>query len=199
MTPVSSRLLAGTSFGRRKRETHEAKGAAMVTAEPAVAATVARANRRGADRRRGLAGLVGAVARGLATGREAGQLRERFEEELRHLVRARSIAVRDEPEPAAPDVMCFDIPASASHTRARIEAVFDPARMLDGWTCQVLDAATQLAGLLLEVERAQGRPPLAARNRADGAAPLIGSSAAIREVRERIERVAATDFCVLIE
>ncbi|HET9264362.1 MAG TPA: hypothetical protein VFO14_15025 [Vicinamibacterales bacterium] len=30
------------------------------------------------------------------------------------------------------------------------------------------------------------------RDRADGAAPLIGSGAAIREVRERIERVAAT-------
>jgi hypothetical protein len=31
------------------------------------------------------------------------------------------------------------------------------------------------------------------------AAPLIGSSAAIRGVRQRIERVAATDFTVLIE
>ncbi len=39
----------------------------------------------------------------------------------------------------------------------------------------------------------------AARGRADGAAPLIGSSAAIRAVRDRIERVAATDFTVLIE
>lgn len=88
--------------------------------------------------------LVGALARGLAAGREAGHLRDRFEEELRSLVRARSIAVRDEPEPAAADVVCFDIPASASHTRARIEAVFEPARMLDGWTCQILDSATQL-------------------------------------------------------
>ncbi|HET9264505.1 MAG TPA: sigma 54-interacting transcriptional regulator [Vicinamibacterales bacterium] len=158
-----------------------------------------RTNRRGADKRRGVSALVGAVARGLAAGREAGQLRERFEEELRSLVRARSIAVRDEPEPAAAEVMCFDIPASASHTRARVEAVFEPARMLDGWTCQILESATQLAALLLEVERAQGRAPLSARNRADGAAPLIGSSPAIRDVRDRIERVAATDFCVLIE
>jgi DNA-binding NtrC family response regulator len=35
--------------------------------------------------------------------------------------------------------------------------------------------------------------PGAARRQADGAAPLIGSSEAIRRVRERIERVAATD------
>jgi len=33
----------------------------------------------------------------------------------------------------------------------------------------------------------------------DGAAPLIGSSRAIRLVRDRIERVAATDFTVLVE
>ena len=33
----------------------------------------------------------------------------------------------------------------------------------------------------------------------DGAAPLIGSSAAIQQVRDRIERVAATDFTVLVE
>ena len=35
--------------------------------------------------------------------------------------------------------------------------------------------------------------------RSDGAAPLIGSSVVMRTVRERVERVAATDFTVLIE
>ena len=35
--------------------------------------------------------------------------------------------------------------------------------------------------------------------RRDGAAPLIGSSAVMRAVRERIERVAATDFVTLID
>jgi hypothetical protein len=63
-----------------------------------------------------------------------------------------------------------------------------------------LAAGAQVAGLLLEIERANGRWPLAcARSRTDGAAPLIGSSRAIRLVRDRIERVAATDFTVLIE
>ncbi|HET9467792.1 MAG TPA: sigma 54-interacting transcriptional regulator [Vicinamibacterales bacterium] len=38
-----------------------------------------------------------------------------------------------------------------------------------------------------------------ARMRRDGAAPLIGSSAIMRSVRERIERVAATDFIALID
>ena len=40
---------------------------------------------------------------------------------------------------------------------------------------QLLDTATHVAGLILEIERAQGRS-LAGRNRADGAAPLIGSN-----------------------
>jgi transcriptional regulator with PAS, ATPase and Fis domain len=40
-------------------------------------------------------------------------------------------------------------------------------------------------------------PPPAMRR--DGAAPLIGSSRVMRAVRERVERVAATDFTVLID
>ena len=55
-----------------------------------------------------------------------------------------------------------------------------------------------IAALLLEVERAQARCRFW-RTRPDGAAPLIGSSRAIKTLRERIERVAATDFTVLIE
>ncbi len=130
--------------------------------------------------------------------RDTTLARERFEEALRTMVRARSIAICEDPVgPAPATVMGFDIPSPWSHHRSRLEAVFDPARTLDGWTCQVLDAATHVAALLLEIERAHGRG--AARGRGDGAAPLIGSSQAIRAVRERIERVAATDFTVLIE
>jgi DNA-binding NtrC family response regulator len=33
----------------------------------------------------------------------------------------------------------------------------------------------------------------------DGAAPLIGASVAMQALRERIERVATTDFTALIE
>jgi two-component system, NtrC family, response regulator HydG len=119
--------------------------------------------------------------------------------ELRALVRARSIALRDEPEPPGPHVMCFDVPVGGGHHRGRIEAVFEAGRRLDGWTCQVLESATHVAAIILEIERVTGRLGAAARGRADGAAPLIGSSAAIRAVRHRIERVAATDFTVLIE
>ena len=63
----------------------------------------------------------------------------------------------------------------------------------------MLAAGAQVVGLLLEIERANGRRPLAsARNQTDGGVPLIASSRAIRLVRDRIERVASTDFTVLV-
>ena len=64
-------------------------------------------------------------------------------------------------DPAAPaeaDVMCFDVPGGGPHHRERLEAVFEPARMLDGWTCQLLDTATHIAALILEIERAGPEP-----------------------------------------
>jgi len=156
--------------------------------------------RRVSDRRRGTAALMAAVNAGVALAGEPRAARERLEEELRGALRARSVILRDEPAPLlAPNTLCFDVPFGAAETRARLEIVFDPPGPLDEWTRQIIDAATQLAALVLELERASGRlMPVAARRPSDGAAPLIGSSEAIRRVRERIERVAATDFTVLI-
>src|SRR4029450_6922360 len=76
----------------------------------------------------------------------------------------------------------------------------DPPRPVDDRARQMLAAGAHVAGLLLEIERAHGRWPLGcARSRTDGAAPLLGSSRAIRVVRDRIERAAVTGFTVLIE
>ena len=163
---------------------------------PAQAGPV-RAHGRGADKRVGLGHLLAKVTTAIASGRDV--VRERFEEELRALVRARSIALREEPDPPGPHTMCFDVPVGGGHHRGRIEAVFETGRRLDGWTCQVLESSTHVAAMILEIERVTGRLGASARGRADGAAPLIGSSAGIRAVRDRIERVAATDFTVLIE
>jgi transcriptional regulator with PAS, ATPase and Fis domain len=145
--------------------------------------------------------MLHTLTMGLAAIREPRMVRERFEEELRTLVRATSVTLRhDEDATSRPNVISFDLPGSPVEGRPRLEAVFDPARPVDERAHRMLAAAAQVAGLLLEIERANGRWPLAcARSRADGAAPLIGSSRAIRLVRDRIERVAATDFTVLIE
>jgi DNA-binding NtrC family response regulator len=156
---------------------------------------------RRAERRRGAATLLQSVINALSIASGPAAVRERFEQELRSMVRARAVAVCEGStgqQPAA-TVMVFDIPSVVLAQSARIEVVFDPGRTLDGWTCELLEAATHVAALVLEIERALGRPPQFARVRRDGAAPLIGSSRAIRQVRERIERVAATDFTILIE
>jgi transcriptional regulator with PAS, ATPase and Fis domain len=146
--------------------------------------------------------MLMAVTSGLSMVREPRLVRERFEQELRTLVKATSIAFReDAPSPVTrPNVLTFDLPGPRLQGHGYLEAVFDPKRPIDDWARQILGAAAQIAGLLIEIERANGRWPLAcARSRTDGAAPLIGSSGAIRLVRERIEKVAATDFTVLIE
>jgi transcriptional regulator with PAS, ATPase and Fis domain len=157
--------------------------------------------RRASERRRGAAALMAAVRAGVTPGAEPRLARERLEEELRTALQARSVILRDEPSPLlAPHTLCFDVPFGYGEGRARLEILFDTPRPLDNWSCQIIEAATHLAALILELERATGRLLVGApRRQADGAAPLIGSSEAIRRVRERIERVAATDFTILIE
>ena len=156
---------------------------------------------RGAERRRGASALLQSVISALSVASGPASVRERFEQELRSMVRARAVAVCEGASAQQPagNIMVFDIPSVVMAQSARIEVVFDPGRTLDGWTCELLEAATHVAALVLEIERALGRPPQFARFRRDGAAPFIGSSHAIRLVRERIERVAATDFTILIE
>jgi DNA-binding NtrC family response regulator len=147
--------------------------------------------------------MLAAVTSGLSVVGEPRRVRERFEQQLRALVRARSVVFRDDDPgdtPAAAHVVTVSLAAGSSNRRARIEAIFDPARPPDEWARRMLAAAAQVAGLLLEIERAHGRWPLGgAAGRTDGAAPLIGSSPAIRAVRARLEKVATTDFTVLIE
>jgi len=174
----------------------------MLNRDPSVVSSAMAPLPRNEDRRRGTAALMAAVTTGLSLADPRGA-RERLEEELRIALHARSVRLRDEAGPAGPppDAVCFDVPSALGDGRARLEVIFEAPRPLDDWTCQLIEAATQLASIVLELERAAGRLLLGspARQSTDGAAPLIGSSEAIRRVRERIERVAATDFTILIE
>ena len=143
--------------------------------------------------------LLSSITSGFSVAREPRLVRQRFEEELRALVNATSIAVREcVPGTAArPEVLTFEVPAAPWSAPTRLEAVFEPAQPVDDWKRRTLSVGAQVAALLVELEHADGR--WTRLRRGDGAAPLVGSSAAIRDVRERIERVAVTDFTVLIE
>jgi Nif-specific regulatory protein len=143
--------------------------------------------------------LLAAVTSGLSLAREPRLLRARFEEELRALVQARSVAVRDCPAEVAPHpaAISLEVPGAPWTAPARLEAVFEPTQPVGDWQRRTLSVAAHVASLLVQIEQASGRSNRP--RRADGAAPLIGASAPIRLVRERIERVAATDFTVLIE
>src|SRR5215210_3214817 len=143
--------------------------------------------------------LLAAVTSGFSVAREPRLMRQHFEEELRALVNARSVAVREHTREGAaqPDVLSFEVPSAPWTGPTRLEAVFESAQPVDDWMYRTLSVGAQVAAVLVELEHAGGRWIPA--KRPDGAAPLIGSSPAIRHVRDRIERVACTDFTVLKE
>lgn len=143
------------------------------------------------------ANLLASLTNGLSRLREPRVVREHFEQELRAVVRARSVTVVQVrgPAPDRPEVVSVDIPGGPWSTPARLEAVFGSPAHIAEWQRRTVHLAAQVAALIVRMDDSvQGPFP-----REDGAAPLIGSSAAIRAVRERIERVAVTDFTTLIE
>jgi transcriptional regulator with GAF, ATPase, and Fis domain len=171
------------------------------------------------DRRTGLDGLLASLTPALR--RSGAQLRPIFEEVTRRLVSAEHLRLIDAPAGFAPigaatgmRVITVPVPADGPAGGMMLEAVSAPGRSFEPWELQVLHGAGLVAALLLEIERARqsvrapgpSAGPTAAHPRAamparwpDGAAPLIGATPAMRVLRHKIERVAATDFTLLIE
>lgn len=171
---------------------------------PSAASCVPRGGRRGPDRRSGLLALLAHLVSGLRDGAEAGSLRHRLEEGLRRFVGAGRIELRDGAAPllersGAGDALVLEVPWARG--RVVLDVVCDPGGRLDEWDVQVLQGAAGLAALALELDRARPAGALGPVRRAprDAAAPLIGSSPEMRALRDRIERIAGTDFTVLIE
>jgi DNA-binding NtrC family response regulator len=162
------------------------------------------AGRRTRDRRTAFAQMLATLSmRPAAT--DARPLRQVFEEELRRLVPVRELRLREvpphygAPPPAklrSRESITFEVPTIDASRMVVLEATFEPGCGLDDWDFQTLGAARHLASLVLDAERARAGRGLATR---DTPGHLIGSSACMSELRTRIERVAATDFTVLIE
>src|ERR1043166_1296991 len=164
------------------------------------------------DRRRGFGELLAVIARNLDRRGDIAFIRGAFEETLRRIVPIRTARLREAGQrwPFSGDgahdseVIALEVPGGDPDAPSVLEATFDPGCRLGEWDFQALSMAAHVGALVLEVER--GRTQLlraglapASRARRDGAAPLIGSTPVIQALRSKIERVAGTDFTVLIE
>lgn len=149
------------------------------------------------DRRHGLHGLVRSLSTQLLTGAPEVRLEGVLEAGLARALGAAWIrAVRPGRPPQrahSANVLRFDLSPGQN-------VLFELSlhdRQLDSWDQQLLETAAHLLTLALAADRRVLPPP---RDPAPGgAAPLIGSSATMRTLRERVERAATTDFTVLIQ
>jgi transcriptional regulator with PAS, ATPase and Fis domain len=164
------------------------------------------------DRRQALGDLLLAVTRALNRRDDGALLRGTFEQALRRSVPVRTVQLRDPRQRWSPAVegtpgaesIVLDVPGTEPAGAGVLEATFDPGSPLGDWDFQLLGLAAQVGALVLEIERCQSQMARAGliphtRSKRDGAAPLIGSTAVMRDLRDSIGRVAATDFTILLE
>jgi transcriptional regulator with PAS, ATPase and Fis domain len=154
-----------------------------------------------ADLRQVIAALGAALVRS-ASDRDLSVV---FEQQVQQLLAMRAVRLREIPAryharlvtpTRTADTIVLSVPTGDPRLQAVLEASCEPNRMLDDWDLDVLTSVAHLGGLVLEASR--GRTSVRVRH-ADGAAPLVGSTPAMHALRERVERVAATDFTILIE
>jgi DNA-binding NtrC family response regulator len=100
------------------------------------------------------------------------------------------------------DYAAFSVPTRDQRGHVLLEARFAPHTRPDAPTCQLLEGAACLAALV--VDGAVAAPPASKARpqpstRDEGVSPLVGSSAVMQALRDRVARVASTDFTILIE
>ena len=148
--------------------------------------------------------LLAALGRALARAGDR-DLVSVFEQEVRDLLSMRAVRLREIPARCQArlvtptrtiDSVVLGVPTGNPHVQAVLEARCLPDRTLEDRDVEVLVAAAHLGGLVLEAARV--RSPVLLRQ-ADRPMPMIGSTRVMQAVRERIDRVALTDFTVLIE
>jgi transcriptional regulator with PAS, ATPase and Fis domain len=167
------------------------------------------------DRRQALTDLFSTLTRSLDRQSDVSLMRGAFEQMMRRLVPVRTIHLRDIgsrwsgriDSGGATESIVLDVPGSDPATKSVLEASFDPACRLGEWDFQMLGLAAHIAALVLEIERSRIqliRAGLLDANRSrrespSKAVPLIGSTPPMQALRASIDRVAATDFTVLLE
>ena len=158
--------------------------------------------RRTEDRRHGINAVTRALARHVATGEPPARLLPVFEEHLAAALGADWVrAVRSGSGRSQVGLRAVTPGSVLANPGPERDVLFEvglTGRMLDDWDRQLLDTAAHLLTLALAT---LGRPTArASESRSTtGAAPLIGASLLMQGLRERVERVALTDFTVLIQ
>ena len=163
------------------------------------------------DRRQGFAELLAGLTRTLDRRADLALMRGAFEEMVRRVVPVRSVQLREAGHrwhartetPAGSESIALEVPGVDPMSPGVLEATFDPGCCLGDWDFQMLSMAAHLGALVLEIERGKALVRAGAtngtRSKRDAAAPLIGSTTAMQQLRSTIERVACTDFTVLLE
>ena len=167
-------------------------------------AAVASFESRGGQRARGaLRQVLSALSAGLAGDSGPQDLPAIFERELQRALSVRAVRLREIPPryharlvtpTRTPDSIVLGVPSGDPRVQAVLEASSGPERALDEWDHEVLSTAAHIGGLVLEAARA--RPIIRTLT---AMASLVGSTPFIQGLRDRVERVAMTDFTVLIE
>jgi DNA-binding NtrC family response regulator len=163
------------------------------------------------DRREAVSEMLASLTRALDQRLDVSLMRGAFETALRRVVPVRSVHLREAGSrwrkrrgAAGAESVVLEVPGADSSSQGMLEVTFDPESGLGDWDFQMLGTAANLGALVLEIERSHlqlARAGLLNPNRAgrDGAAPLIGSTEPMQALRSAIERVAVTDFTVLLE
>ena len=149
--------------------------------------------------------VVAAVSAALTQSAAGNGLPAVFEKQVEQLLSMRGVRLREIPAryqarlvtpTRTAESIVLDVPSANPRVQAVLEASFERGRLLDEQDVALLTAAAQLGGLVLEAARTRS----AARPAdPDGAGSLIGSTPIMEALKERVERVASTDFTVLIE
>ena len=163
------------------------------------------------DRREAVSEMFASLARALDRRLDVSLMRGAFETALGRVVPVRSVHLRQvgsrwggRSEAAGPESITLEVPGADPSSVGMLDVTFDAGCRLGDWDFQMLATAANVGALVLEIERSRLQLARAGllnpnRPRRDGAAPLIGSTEVMQTLRAAIERVAATDFTVLLE
>ena len=167
-------------------------------------------SRAASDRSRDLRQVIRLLAEAVASGNVDKTLCEVFEEGVRDVLPGLAIRLRDvegshcregERPGETAGAVAIDVPTGDRRRPAVLEARFDRDHEVDERSMDTLATAAMLGALVLGADRGRspGRVLAARRTGAEGAARLIGSTGVMKNMRERVARVAGTDFTVLVE